>query len=417
MKKKENNNLHVVQQEEDTAGKIVNEVITELHESDAEMQEMQEKIKRHRRNHRIRVTVIAAAIVLLVSVSYWYITYHTFTKTRIVQKYQEEQYHNSSYEVFADSVIKYSKDGISLLNKKGREKWNQSYQMATPVLVLREKTGVIADNGGNHMIVFQETGVKGEIQTNLPIEKIDVSEQGIVAAILKEELSPKVVCYDAEGNLLAEHKIAVSTSGYPVEVSISDDGKLLMVSYLKVENSQISTNVVYYNFGGKDSGVNNYEVFSKSYPNEIIPEGYFIGNETSVLVGSSSMMIFHGKDKPQPGETITVEKKIKSVFRHDKYVGMLLKNEGKEGYELRVYTIYGKQVFSENLTKEYSHVTMSGREILLYNNNQLCIYQLNGSKRFEGELSNSISKITPVSGINKYLVMNADGMEEIQFVK
>ena len=35
MKKKENNNLHVVQQEEDTAGKIVNEVITELHESDA----------------------------------------------------------------------------------------------------------------------------------------------------------------------------------------------------------------------------------------------------------------------------------------------------------------------------------------------------------------------------------------------
>ena len=96
---------------------------------------------------------------------------------------------------------------------------------------------------------------------------------------------------------------------------------------------------------------------------------------------------------------------------------MLLKNEGKEGYELRVYTIYGKQVFSENLTKEYSHVTMSGREILLYNNNQLCIYQLNGSKRFEGELSNSISKITPVSGINKYLVMNADGMEEIQFVK
>ena len=188
-----------------------------------------------------------------------------------------------------------------------------------------------------------------------------------------------------------------------------------MVSYLKVENSQISTNVVYYNFGGKD--INNYEVFSQSYPNEIIPEGYFIGNETSVLVGSSSMMIFHGKDKAQPGETITIEKKIKSVFRHDKYIGMLLKNEGKEGYELRVYTIYGKQVFSENLTKEYSHVTMSGREILLYNNNQLCIYQLNGSKRFEGELAENISNITPVFGINKYLVMNANGMEEIQFVK
>lgn len=417
MKKKENNNLHVVQQEEDTAGKIVNEVITELHESDTEMQEMQEKIKRHRRNHRIRVAVVTVVIVLLISVSYWYINYHMFTKVRIVQKYQEEQYHNSNYEVFADSVIKYSKDGISLLNKKGREKWNQSYQMATPVLVLREKTGVIADHGGNHMIVFQENGVKGEIQTNLPIEKVDVSEQGIVAAILKEESSPKVVCYDAEGNLLAEHKIAVSTSGYPLEVSISDDGKLLMVAYLKIENGQIGTNVIYYNFGEKGSEVSDYEVCTQSYPNEIIPEGYFIGNETSVLLGDSSMMIFHGKDNPQPGEVIAIGKKIKSVFRHDKYIGMLLKNEGKEGYELRVYTIYGKQVFSENLEKEYSNVVMSGQEILLYHNNQLCIYQLNGSKRFEGELSDGISKITPVFGINKYLVMNANGMEEIQFVK
>lgn len=174
---------------------------------------------------------------------------------------------------------------------------------------------------------------------------------------------------------------------------------------------------MYYNFGGDGQEVKDYEMFSEVYENTIIPEAYFIGNDTSVLLGDSSLRIFHGAGKPEPGEEIKIDKKINNVFRYDKYIGMLLKNEGKQGYELRLYTIYGKQVFSENLDKEYSNITMAGREIMLYDNNQLCVYGLNGVKRFEGEVKNNISEITPVFGINKYLVMNANGMDEIRFVK
>ena len=36
-------------------------------------------------------------------------------------------------------------------------------------------------------MVVQEDGIKGEIETTLPIEKIAVSRQGIVSAILKNE--------------------------------------------------------------------------------------------------------------------------------------------------------------------------------------------------------------------------------------
>lgn len=417
MKLKKRRPLRLFRPGKDQAEKIVNEVITDIHEADEEMQKLKEDIKKYKRRHRMKMSIITVSVIVAVSLLYFLLECRTFSVTRIVGSHQEERYHNSSYKVFSDLIVKYSKDGVTLLEKNGKERWNHSYQMATPMIALGEKAGVIADNGGNSIVVFQESGVRGEIHTNLPIEKVDVSEQGIVATILKEESNPKVVCYDSEGNLLVEHKIAVSSSGYPIEIEISDDGRTLIVSYLQVVNGTVNSKVVYYNFGGKGQEAKDYEIFSEVYENAVVPEAYFIGNEMSVLVGDSSMMVFHGSDKPVLSEKIAIDKKINNIFRCDKYIGMLLKNEGKQGYELRVYTIYGKQVFSENLDKEYSNITMSGREIMLYDNNQLCIYNLNGIKRFEGEVKNNISEITPIFGINKYLVMNANGMDEVQFVK
>ena len=39
------------------------------------------------------------------------------------------------------------------------------------------------------MVVFQKEGVKGEIDTTMPIEHVAVSKQGIVGAILKNDSS------------------------------------------------------------------------------------------------------------------------------------------------------------------------------------------------------------------------------------
>lgn len=53
---------------------------------------------------------------------------------------------------------------------------------------VNEDVFAIADVGGNTIMIFQKSGLKGEIETTLPIEKISVSNQGIVSAILKTNL-------------------------------------------------------------------------------------------------------------------------------------------------------------------------------------------------------------------------------------
>ena len=416
MKRKDRSNLRVVRPGEDPS-KVVEDVITDLHETDEAMLELEAKIRKHRKIFRIRLAVAILVISAVIIGFYMFVTYHTYSEAHIVNSTEGSSYHNSSYVHFREGVVKYSKDGIAFLDRHGKEKWNQPSQMANPIVAISEKAVVVADNGGNDMLVFQEKGLKGEIHTTLPIEKVVVSEQGIVAAIVKDGTTPRVVCYDATGNLLVEHKATFGNSGYPIGLAISDDGYTLMVSYLRLAGNVSNTRIVYYNFGKYGQEENDYEIFSAEYENTVIPECFFVGNETSVAIGSDGIRFFHGKGELQQGENIKITGKIQSVFKSDQYAGLLLKKEGSEAYELRVYTIHGKQVLQADVEKDYAHIEMSGKQILMYDNNRLCVMSLNGVKKFEGELEDTILEIFPIFGINKYVVMNADGMKTIRFVK
>ena len=74
----------------------------------------------------------------------------------------------------------------------GKEKWNQSYQIKNPMIDVSDKSAAVADKEGNDILILQEDGLKGEVHTTKPIEKVSVSEQGIVSAILKKDTSMTV---------------------------------------------------------------------------------------------------------------------------------------------------------------------------------------------------------------------------------
>ena len=53
----------------------------------------------------------------------------------------------------------------------------------------------------------------------------------------------------------------------------------------------------------------------------------------------------------------------------------------------------------------------------MYSGRKCGIFLSGGVKKFEGEMDNDILEIRPISGVNKYVVMNANGMEDIRLVK
>ena len=168
---------------------------------------LEEKIKAYKVKKRIKTAVTILAFVFALISSYLLVKLQTYTSLRTLQSYKNKETESSDlkYLQYADGMLKYGRDGIAYINKKGVEQ------------------------GGNDIYVMDEKGAKGEIHTNYPIEKIAVAENGIVSTILNNENSPMVVCYDATGNVLVEHRASLTGTGYPIGIALSPNGTRLQI--------------------------------------------------------------------------------------------------------------------------------------------------------------------------------------------
>lgn len=364
-----------------------------------------------------KVLLITLAVLIVGIALYLLVNFRTHTAVTITDTINVAGAADSSYEEFANGVLKYSRDGISLLDMDGEEQWNLPYQIKTPFVEVNDVSAAVACKGGNDIMVFQEDGLKGEIKTTLPIEKLTISEQGIVAAILKNDSAPKVICYDVAGNVLVEHNISLSGMGYPMDIAISPDGEVLQVSYLYVYGGKLLSKVAYYNFGKAGETAEDHQIANKEFANTVMATGFYMDDKTSAVMGDNCMTIFKGKDQISEVATIVFDKEIQGVGHSDKYIAVVLENSGETGYELRMYNKAGKLVTTESFTGNYRNIKISGNQIIMYDGKECAIFLKNGVQRFEGEMNNSIMEIIPVSGMNKYIVMNANGMENVRLVK
>lgn len=340
-----------------------------------------------------------------------------YNQIEVVESYTNEDAGDGNYKRYSAGVLKYSRDGIALLSETGEEIWNQPCQMSHPVAEICKDTVVVADKGGTSVYVFQKAGLIGEIQTTMPIEKVTVSHQGIVAAILKNADAPKVMCYDADGNVLVEHKASLDTTGYPVDIALSQDGNVLMVSYLGTKGSGVVSRVAYYNFSEAGAGKDNYQVAELEYVDTVIPVISFLDKKKSLLVADNQIILMEGLDSPQEVVRISVEKEIKRLAYNEEYIVLVLKNSGQTDYELLMYRTDGKQILSTQFQNEYANIEIVDHQIIMYEGEKCAIYNQAGICKFEGELERNIVSMYPIFGFNKYIVISTSGFQEIQLVK
>lgn len=416
MKQRKNRNLHVVRESEDptdkSAGRLYGQPEVEVTE-----REIRAELIRQSRKRQQRIAIVCIIIVIVSVMTYLLVSLQTYTKVRVSDTYPRKGASDNSYVQFLDGVIKYSKDGIAYMDQMGKEVWNQSYQIKNPMLDVNNKSVAVADKDGNDILIFQEEGLKGEVHTTMPVERISVSEQGIVSAILKNESAMKIMCYDIKGNVLVEHKTTLAGTGYPIDIALSADGNLMQVLYLYTQKGQIVSRLHYYNFGDAGEGKTDHQVTAENYKDTILASGFFMNAETSAAVGDNRVVIYEGKDTPEQVANIKLDKEIKNVFHSEKYVGLILKNQGKSGYELRLYDKTGKVVLSKDFKGDYKHVKICNNQVIMYDGKNCNIYMKNGIQKFKGETDSNILEIFPVEGVNRYIIMSANGMEKVRLVK
>lgn len=363
--------------------------------------------------------VLAAAIVLILLVLvgiYFLLQRQSYGEIEIVKYYENVSSDNPGYIQYLDGILKYTRDGVALLERTGEEVWNQPCQMGSPVVAVRDQIVVLYDRGGTSILVLEEKGLKGEIKTTRPIERVDVSAQGIVAAVLKDDQTPMIVCYDATGNILVQQSATLDNTGYPIDIAISEDGKTLLVSYLMAQASGIKTKIVFYDFGDENIDKKDHRILEKEYENVIVPFVSYLDKNKTLLVADDSFIIYEGKDVPEEKVRTAVETICNVVFENNK-IAMIVKNAETSVFELELYNVNGENVSEIPLEREYSDIKIFDDQIILYEGKECCIYTKDGVCKFRGEMDMDVLEMFPLGGLNKYMMINANGFYEVRLAK
>ena len=366
------------------------------------------------RNLKIKVITIIGIVCALLLAIYLFCVYRTYNNYKVRKTIKIETGTNSQYQAFGEFVVKYSNDGISYIN--GTETiWNEAYEMKSPIVDVCGDYLAIADKNSNTIYIFNKKGKVGEVNTSYPIIKIEVAQQGVVAALLEEASANYIELYDKEGNLIVSHKSLLSENGFPLSFSISNDGEKMMTSYLSIKEGSSENQVIFYNLSnvGKDEVDRVVGTFNQ-YGETIVPAVYFVSNEDAIAIGDNVLTIYKMKEKPTIRKEIKFDKEIQKVFYNEKYVGLIFENsKGDTPYKMEVYSLSGEKIMSKEIEMNLDHVKFAGKNVLMYDDVTCELISLKGVVKFKHVFTKQLDAIVPMESTNTFLLMTKNKIEEI----
>lgn len=379
----------------------------------------EEGYRRQLSMHKIaamKKTVLTVAVVAAVAVGLvLFIEKRSYRTYDIIQTSEQEDIVSTKYEVMSGKILRYSPDGAALVNSEMDAYWSSLYEMQNPVADIRGDWAVIADVDGTSMKIFDKDGEAGSVTTSYSIVKARISSNGLVAAILDGGDSTWINYYDSDGSLIAENQTHVEDPGYPMDVAVSDNGEIMMVTYQFIDGSDTTSYVAFYNFGDVGQNEDDRIVSGYTYEGVVIPEIRYFDAERSVVFREDGFTVYKGRQIPKESATEKVDKEIVSTFCDDDTIGMVFKNGNKDKqYTMKVYSINGSLRFTKDFNIPYTTIKISGGNILLYNDSQICVMNSRGVEKYSGTVDGSINNFIKI-GWNRYLLVLDSGVNVIKF--
>ena len=334
----------------------------------------------------------------------------------VLGSFEKSDTSGTQYLPFGKRMFKYSADGVSCIDGKGQTVWNCTFSMQSPIADVCENSVVVADQQGTAVYIFDENGQKGQFETLLPIEKVKVARQGVVAAVLTDEDVTWINLYDTEGGEIAKMRTTVKESGYPMDLALSPDGMKIMVSFLWPDQTGIQTRVGFYNFDSIGQTEENNQVSLLAYDGVAAPSVYFVDERRSVILRNNGFSVCQGEEIPTEKVSVDFEDEILTVFHEGGKIGFIFKSDKEDyKYKMLVYNLNGRCIMKKYLNMDYRQVKMMEGNILLINEKGFQVYSSRGRKRVDVTYQKAaVEDVASVPGLGKYMVVSNSHTELIR---
>ena len=332
------------------------------------------------------------------------------TYTKEVDKSVECKYYK-----YASGVLCYTDDGMSYI-KNGKEIWNHAYEMKNPVIDICGDYVAVGNFKSNQIHLYDIEGDDVTIATEYSLVNVEVSEQGIVAAVLEDEEANYFQVTDKDGENLVTGRTVLKGNGYPMDFSLSQDGTKMVVSYIYVSGGVSESKVLFYNFSEIGQNATDRMVGGfNQYTSTVVPEVEFVNNNTAVAIGDNMFTIYKMKEIPSLLKEVEYEDRIKSVFFSEKYIGLVFESDDSQtAYTLKVYDLTGENLYTTQIDGDYTELQFAGDCVLKYNDVSCELISINDVVKFEHTFETGLKKMVPISGNSKYVIVSSNRIETIE---
>ncbi len=377
-----------------------------------------EKILSHKLTvfYRAALCILLLAVIIISFIVQW--KNKVFRESTVTSSAPMTIVQGANVKSLDGNILLYSKDGASCIDSGGVTVWNRTYEMQAPMVSVCGRVAAIGDYNGRAIYVMDKAGLKGTVNTNLPIRRFCVSENCVVAAVLDDAEVTRIYVYDANADTetpIVESKATMDKSGYPISISLTPNGKLMAISYFYVDSGSMKSSVAFYNFGevGKNQA-DNY-VSGYDYTDTVIPYVQFMDNDSAFAVSDDRIVFFSGLEKPTNIASNLLEEEVQSIYYSEDYVGLVFVNQsGESAYRLDVYNASGSKVHSQLFDIEYTDIVFNKDQIIIYNDLDCQICNMRGVDKFTGEFDKSTSLVIPTASVYKYITVTTDSVDTIE---
>lgn len=374
--------------------------------------------KRHKR--MVVFTIVActlSAIFLFVYLLNSVINKY-YTEFEVLVATPRKDSNSVQYKEYEKGVLKFSRDGAAGIDAEGNILWNGSYDMNNPQADVCGDYVVVGDIGGKEWYIYNGNDSGTKYQETLSIVQVQVSQQGVVAVVLEDKDSNEIHIYNPYGDtkLLAEIPTNVTEDGYPMDISISDDGKKMVTTYFYVNKGVGESRVSFYNFDevGKDKV--NRIVGGVEFGETLVHNVEFVDNNTICILTENGFALYSMEELPEEIIKEVFEKDIQSAATGSNGVGFVLDSEEEGWKEFVLYNLAGKKVLTKMIDYEYETISMAGEDIVFLSDLKGIILRNTGSEKFHYTFFKRMEYIFATKEKNTYIFVDEANIEKVKLI-
>lgn len=383
----------------------------DIDHADAAEHNIRKALLRSRLIRIIKISIVVLLVAATISIFMYYSknrTYNGFDVrySRIKSEVMAE------YESFCDSLLRYGKDGAILIDNNGKEIFNESYHMKSPIIDVCEGYCAIADLDGNTMCLFSAKGIQATINSSLPIKAVRVSENGIVMLISENESATFISFYDKKANILAESKYPLEKKRFPADFDISYDGLRAAIGFIGYDKNELTGQIAIIGFDALSSTKPNNVIFSMDMEGELPTLVKYNSNGALLVAGSSKISIISPDKDGFNVQDIELNLDIASILTNDKYI-VVVENTDAERIA-HFYNYKSQNISNIQLDLDYQHIVLNDDWLVITKDEHFKAYDLKGHLRVNQGMTYTIKDVKIMENKLKYLMVYDGKLEAIK---